>query len=99
MFSKIIYNLYSGNVDQTTITNTNNNEVASAFPDDFPVFGITTNTTGYLNPEEIKVVSINDINNNKPAYKAFSDPFGDMFDMAAADTLFMERMITFFRQY
>lgn len=69
-----IYNLYSGNVDQTTITNTNNNEVASAFPDDFPVFGITTNTTGYLNPEEIKVVSINDINNNKPAYKAFSDP-------------------------
>lgn len=85
-----IYNLYSGNVDQTTITNTNNNEVASAFPDDFPVFGITTNTTGYLNPEEIKVVSINDINNNKPAYKAFSDPFGDMFDMAAADTLFME---------
>lgn len=45
---------------------------------------------GYVNPEEIKVINIKEQSADERDYIAYRDPFGDFFDMAAADTLFLE---------
>lgn len=79
--------------NNTTENNSNNTIVTSTqttFPDDFPSIILMPTNSGYLNPEEIKVVNINEISNVRPIYKAYSDPFGDLTDMSGADTLFME---------
>lgn len=76
-------------------TNTNNtavqNAVASNIPaDNFPSFIVQPPTSGYIDPEAIKVVNVRTAEPTKPIYLAYRDPFGDFFDMAAADTLFLE---------
>ena len=84
------YNLYPGNVNQNDVKLDNNTDVASAFPDDFPAIVLFPTTSGYINPDEINVFSTYEIDKNNKKYKAFTDPFGDLYDMAAADTLFLE---------
>lgn len=71
--------------------NTDPNAMASNIPaDDFPSFMVQPATGGYIDPESIKVVNVRDVEAPKEAYLGYRDPFGDFFDMAAADTLFLE---------
>lgn len=84
--------LYSGdNIPNVTNTNGINNAVVSNVPDEFPILNTTPTISGYLDPESIKVVNIKNANTNQEKFLAYTDPFGDYFDMAAADTLFMEQ--------
>ena len=79
--------LYSGNA---TASNTKNNYAISNIPDEFPPLNTLPAVGGYLDPEAIKIVNIKKENSYDESYLGFRDPFGDFFDMAAADTLFLE---------
>lgn len=83
--------LYAGNAPQ--LGDKNNNATASVtsnIPDDFPEMTLTPAINGYIDPESIKVINVKDNNGYDDGFLAYRDPFGDFFDMAAADTLFME---------
>lgn len=84
--------LYSGNNPQITGNANPNNATASIsnIPDDFPSLTIMPAINGYVNPEEIKVINIKEQGADQRDFIAYRDPFGDFFDMAAADTLFLE---------
>ena len=86
------YNAYTA--DQHPDNNSKNNDtdtMPSHIPADyFPLFDIELAAGGYIDPESIKVVNIRGVNTTKDAYLGYRDPFGDFFDMAAADTLFLE---------
>ncbi len=83
-----IIKLKSNATKQDVITT--NANTASAFPDDFPKLTVMPYTNGYQNPDDIEVVAESQLLAEKRTFKAFSDPFGDKFDMGAADTLFLE---------
>ncbi len=83
--------LYSGD-NKPTIGNNNSNtaNISNTIPDDFPELYVMPTMSGYLDPESIKVVNIKATGGIETNYKAYEDSFGDFFDMAAADTLFLE---------
>lgn len=84
--------LYSSN-NRPTIgqNNSNSNDVISnTVPDDFPELYVLPSASGYLDPSDIKVVNIKETAGVEQNYKAYYDSFGDFFDIAAQDTLFLE---------
>lgn len=86
------YKAYTGD-EKPDLTNNNPDENAMAVnipPDQFPVFMVQPTAGGYIDPESIRVVNVRNTDAPKQQYLGYRDPFGDMFDMAAADTLFLE---------
>jgi uncharacterized protein YbaP (TraB family) len=84
--------LYSSN-NRPTIgqNNSNANDVISnTVPDDFPELYVLPSTSGYLDPSAIKVVNLKEKAGVEKNYKAYYDSFGDFFDIASQDTLFLE---------
>lgn len=75
-------------VNNNTTTNTTPAAPANIEPDDFPALTVMPAAT--MNPEEVKLVNVNELKKNKKTYLGYADPFGDAFDMASADTLFLE---------
>jgi len=83
--------LYSGD-NMPTIGQNNNAtaNISNTIPDDFPELYVLPSMSGYLDPESIKVVNVKETGGIETNHKAYEDSFGDFFDMAAADTLFLE---------
>ncbi len=86
------YNAYTGD-ERPDLNNNNPDENAMAVnipADQFPSFAVQPTTSGYIDPESIKVVNARNAETPKEQFLGYRDPFGDFFDMAAADTLFLE---------
>ncbi len=86
----ISYKVYPGQKENNPATEIKNNTGTATYPDEFPEVKLMPSNSGYLNPEEIKVININDVKSASKKYIAYTDPFNDMFDLASADTLFLD---------
>jgi len=85
------YKAYTGDERPDIGNNPNENAMTVNIPADaFPSFAIQPAVGGYIDPENIKVINVRNAPENKQGYRAYYDPFGDFFDMASADTLFLE---------
>ena len=71
---------------------TSSNNFSQAPPDGFPEIAFTTTSNTIINPEEITIIQSADITESykNKKYAAYGDPFNDMFDYEASDTLFLE---------
>ncbi len=76
---------------QTNNTVTTPKNTNQAPPDGFPVIALSTTANTIINPEEITIVQSADITESykNKKYKAYNDPFNDMFDYEGSDTLFL----------
>lgn len=76
---------------QTNNTVTTPKSTNQAPPDGFPVIALSTTANTIINPEEITIVQSADITESykNKKYKAYNDPFNDMFDYEGSDTLFL----------
>jgi len=79
------------NSTQNTVVNTPTTS-SNGEPDGFPTIVTSASNTIILDPSDITIVASDEVSAvyNSKTYTALIDPFNDLLDYAAADTLFLE---------